>query len=936
MPPKLQNRLLIAPLPVWHATRLLPIPDVASYTPADEPRIQLAFANAKLLFDRELELYNNPTKAAEKSRSAPSSSERKFISTVLKSGTTTDKVSAIILMVQESPLHTLPLLRDQLVHGMAQAKARREAMLAVDALKDLIIGGSLLPDVRLKYFRDRPLFSSDVTERHLIMWYFEDQLKKLYFEFLQLLEELSKDPLSYVKSKALFYICELLVAKPEQEANLLSLLINKLGDTDGKVASKASFLLVSNVLVKHPAMKLVVVKDIERFLFRSAVGSRARLTALGTLSQIPLSNRDADVAVAGYLVSVYFAFFDILVKGAKTTAAAKHEKFNRQQQEHAAEKKKGKQPTAADIETATISAASAIGGIDARMMASLLTGINRAFPYANLSPSVFAAHMDALFAACHAASSEASFQRQHPGIDSDIPMLAKIYATLTNRFYRVLYDTLTDRRLATATSRLPAYFNLLHRALRADVSDARAKAFTKRILQATVSGMVAGASASFACAALFLIGDLARRRPGIWALVTQPEELSDGKDGGYDPRKREPLFCKAEESCLWELVALSRHYHPTVSLFARTLLSSKPIEAPRSATAYDPLQNHTLARFLDRFVYKNPKQVSAVLHRGSSIMQARPPTAKDEDEDLAYADDEERFVAAGKKKSDYDADKGPRRGRVAEAPGGGDADDVDGDDDAESLDEDEIWEAMQRSVGFPTKGDKEDDDGGDDDDADDDVDLAALAEAMGSDADGDDGDEDAEEADFAADGADNGAEIVDDGDDAWEDDDDEDSFAALDGLDDDDDEDGTGQASAPAPADADAKPRQPPRKLRQLARTAAALGYKGDYFTRRHRAGGDGDDSDDGGGGAGGAAGPFAAMDEFETLIDRADEDEGGGGGGGASGEDDDDGDDGDGLVDFLMDGDDDDDVGGGRRRHRRPRWWCEAQAGCGWTGWRA
>ena len=44
------------------------------------------------------------------------------------------------------------------------------------------------------------------------------------------------------------------------------------------------------------------------------------------------------------------------------------------------------------------------------------------------------------------------------------------------------------------------------------------------------------------------------------------------KEQTYKPHQRNPLFSGAENSCLWELNRLSRHYHPSVSLFASTLM----------------------------------------------------------------------------------------------------------------------------------------------------------------------------------------------------------------------------------------------------------------------------------------------------------------------------------------------------------------------------
>lgn len=65
---------------------------------------------------------------------------------------------------------------------------------------------------------------------------------------------------------------------------------------------------------------------------------------------------------------------------------------------------------------------------------------------------------------------------------------------------------------------------------------------------------------------------------------------------------REPLYCGAERSCLWELSGLAAHLHPTVAAFARTLLSGSTIVYDG-----DPLKDHSLIAFLDKFVSKKPK-----------------------------------------------------------------------------------------------------------------------------------------------------------------------------------------------------------------------------------------------------------------------------------------------------------------------------------------
>ncbi len=87
-----------------------------------------------------------------------------------------------------------------------------------------------------------------------------------------------------------------------------------------------------------------------------------------------------------------------------------------------------------------------------------------------------------------------------------------------------------------------------------------------------------------------------------------PSRGARGKGGGqgsagYDPHHRNPAFCGAERSALWELRQLSSHVHPTVALFAGNLLDGVPIKY-----GGDPLMDFTLIRFLDRFVFRNPKK----------------------------------------------------------------------------------------------------------------------------------------------------------------------------------------------------------------------------------------------------------------------------------------------------------------------------------------
>ncbi len=152
------------------------------------------------------------------------------------------------------------------------------------------------------------------------------------------------------------------------------------------------------------------------------------------------------------------------------------------------------------------------------------------------------------------------------------------------------------------------FLNLLFKSLKADHDLLRVKAFVKRFLQVLSSGVGCGGEPSFLCGGLFLLGEvglvdlrfgpskfsqLFTTTPGLRDAVSQPERSLGNAPTEYDPRKREPEYCGAAGSCIWELLPLLSHYHPSVSLHARQLLEGAQI------TATADLSLNTLSHFLD-------------------------------------------------------------------------------------------------------------------------------------------------------------------------------------------------------------------------------------------------------------------------------------------------------------------------------------------------
>ncbi|EXJ84788.1 hypothetical protein A1O3_05460 [Capronia epimyces CBS 606.96] len=694
------------------------------YTPSKDSIDEL-YDYAKTLLDEENQRFQD---------SQQSSSAQSFYNTVITSGTLSDKISALTLAVQESPLHNMRALETLI--ALARKRSRSQAVDVLRALKDLFAQGSLLPESRRLYaFHAQPALSHVLGEvktwrkgnrlprgleqKHLIVWAFESWLKEQYFEVLKTLEVWCNDEIEFSKARAVSYVYELLKERPEQESNLLRLLVNKLGDPVKKIASQASYLLMQ-LLINHPAMKGIVISAIETdFLFRPGQSLHGKYYAVVTLNQTALSSKEEEVAEK--LIGIYFPLFTQLLK---STSASSDE----QTDDGPVPRGRGKQS-----KPAATSGQAQTEELREKLVSAILTGVNRAYPYVGSTGTSFSEHMETLFKIAHSPNFKTSIQALLL-----IQRLSTPHKASNDRFYRVLYESLLDARLIHA-SKQQLYLNLLHRALKADLNVKRVKAFVKRLLQ-----ILSLQEPSFICGAFFLIRDLESTFPPLTGLIDQPEDHDDDEEvfrdvdedatapppatlnqpqgNVYDGHKRAPEHAKADNSCAWELLPFLAHFHPSVSVSADHVLRHAKLPGKPD------LSLHTLSHFLDRFVYRNPKLSSSGL-RGSSIMQ---PMAAGDTHNVLIAGSlgghrqlPVNSDAFKSKKSDEVAaedvffhqyfstlDKGATKKVKAQKKHQSDGE--------ESADEDDVWKAMMDSAP-DLEGEME---------SDDDVDLSELDSAM--------------------------------------------------------------------------------------------------------------------------------------------------------------------------------------------------------------
>jgi ribosome biogenesis protein MAK21 len=76
----------------------------------------------------------------------------------------------------------------------------------------------------------------------MLYWYEENLLKRI-IKIIEAIEEGLKSNILFFKKNCMTIASDLLINKPEQEARLLSMLVNKLGDPSKDVCSKCTDLL---------------------------------------------------------------------------------------------------------------------------------------------------------------------------------------------------------------------------------------------------------------------------------------------------------------------------------------------------------------------------------------------------------------------------------------------------------------------------------------------------------------------------------------------------------------------------------------------------------------------------------------------------------------------------------------------------------------------
>ena len=371
-----EKRLVFEPITEWHKIELDKI-GVPAKIPSEEIKQELK-QKAYNLLRRENEAYA----FTQKDRYG-----NEFRTKVLQTGTASDRLSATILAIQESPLHAMSHF-DRLT-VMLQSKNRTAFLQSISTTKDLLIT-TLLPNRKLKALLEQSsLGHRNMNTGHLIHWAFEDHLKQFYFQMIQIFEHLSHDPLVFVRNHLVSHFEELLREKPEQEQNLLKLLVDRLGDTDRNIASKASFYILQ-IEDSHPGMRRIISKDIERLFFTDQDHPHAQYYSIVTLNQTVLTKQDKELSE--YLLEFYISAFTYVLNGGGSQGTQRSQtdltKLSKKKRMKKVAKRKRHDRHVADA---------ALDESRSKILSGLLTGVNRAFPFVDQQNNKLLHSMETLY-----------------------------------------------------------------------------------------------------------------------------------------------------------------------------------------------------------------------------------------------------------------------------------------------------------------------------------------------------------------------------------------------------------------------------------------------------------------------------------------------------------------------------------------------------------
>lgn len=559
-----------------------------------------------------------------------------WFKTVLKSGTVTDRCSALTLAIQASPLHCLEHVKA--LGEMTKSKSRHEALLALDAMRDLFTAteSRLLPPARkLRYVHQQPgldkLESAELRRKCALIWFWEESIKAAYLEMIRVLEIIAQDPISHSRQRACRILFELLRANPhEQDTNIMSLLANKLGDSERILASRIPYYFTELVNAHPKILTAGAIDHMRSIIDRSGVADRTRYYALCFLVQIRLTRTTPTITAS--LLQIYLGLFTKYILNNMEAVKGKSKKDAKrrlQKRIRHKQKKRGEAVEAVDVPEE-----------HARLAKALLTGINRAFPFASGAGSelktLLLSFADPLLKMC---GPLVAFPTTVQALNL-LLTLAPFDESLKGQVLKAFQMVLDEQdRLRQASGSHGLFIRAFTRAcgLLMEVNDRKS---LQTLMKSLLRFCLAIVSPAFVVASLGVLGSVLQRFPAMKSMINSaPETLETARSEG-----------------LYELIALSRHYQPRVRRYALAILENSrlpPESASDRQVTAEPFEKLSFLMLLDvwnrmRRVVKVDKKNKPIDSDSDDESPAKMDYKKTDNAEVAaglYEMDEYQFIS---------------------------------------------------------------------------------------------------------------------------------------------------------------------------------------------------------------------------------------------------------------------------------------------------
>lgn len=160
-----QSKYIVEPTSQWYAAHPQ-LPVSTSTAPITPAKLASLTTHAASLHASTTTLYQSSSSSSATS----SSSDYSFLQKILQSGTLSDRLSALTLLVQSSPLHNVRALES--LKGMAERGkgkgGREESLKALRCIVDWWVGGGV-PNRKLKFVHSRLLRLESVDRPEQIL-----------------------------------------------------------------------------------------------------------------------------------------------------------------------------------------------------------------------------------------------------------------------------------------------------------------------------------------------------------------------------------------------------------------------------------------------------------------------------------------------------------------------------------------------------------------------------------------------------------------------------------------------------------------------------------------------------------------------------------------------------------------------------------------------